>query len=347
MSKICLTLAENSIRELNRKISTYLNSVPLIEIRLDYLDAITVPQLPQSTQTEFIATCRPLREGGLFSRPESERLEVLQKAADSGFDWIDLEHDVRHLVKFPEGLRLIRSLHRFDKLPARFSRIFKQLQELPGDLVKTAVTPLNLKDLGELAYWMEGTPASGPRVVLGMGKTGVVTRILARELGNEWTYVSEGTTGQVAPGQFSLKQAREVFQVEEKKRFSLVSLVGLEDWIWDLTVWLNRLFKAGGRDLLCLPIIGPDHQSWIEYMRDSRLPFLGMIRFRPYESRKLEINAWNRETGDQDATNLPCGPDSNPLSRPILVSLLEQVMKWTTLEFEVDDAVRDWEAMNG
>lgn len=347
MSKICLTLAENSIHELNRKISTYLNSVPLIEIRLDYLDAVTVPQIPQSTQTEFIATCRPQREGGLFNRSESERLEVLQKAGDSGFHWIDLEHDVRQFLEFPEGLRVIRSLHRFDKLPDRFSAIFKQLQELPGDLVKTAVTPLNLKDLGELAYWMEVTPASGPRVVLGMGKTGVVTRILARELGNEWTYVSEAATGQVAPGQFSLKQAREVFQVDEKKRFRLVSLVGREDWIWDLTIWLNRLLKAGRWDLLCLPIIGPDHQSWVAYTKASRLPFLGMITFRPYESRKLGISTWNRETGKQGAINLPRGPDSNPLSRPILIALLEQFMKWTDLEFEIDDAIRGWEERNG
>ncbi|MDA2927187.1 type I 3-dehydroquinate dehydratase, partial [Acidobacteria bacterium AH-259-G07] len=85
MIDLCLTLAERSPTRLERKIAQYNGAVHYIEVRLDYLGELTVPSVPSGSETEFIATCRPAREGGRYQGEERDRLELLQKAAHSGF----------------------------------------------------------------------------------------------------------------------------------------------------------------------------------------------------------------------------------------------------------------------
>ena len=48
----------------------------MIEVRLDFLDDLLIPDLPLDRGTQFIATFRPRRQGGLFSGSEKERLQV-------------------------------------------------------------------------------------------------------------------------------------------------------------------------------------------------------------------------------------------------------------------------------
>ena len=85
MVELCLTLAVESPAGLQKKITCYDGEVPVIEVRLDFLNPVEFPVLPTGSGTRYLATCRPVREGGKFTGPESDRMEILSKASEKGF----------------------------------------------------------------------------------------------------------------------------------------------------------------------------------------------------------------------------------------------------------------------
>ncbi len=85
MINLCLTLAELSSAVLDQKIAQYTGQVPYIEVRLDFLAEPQVPSVRPDQGTDFIATCRPSREGGHNPGEEQDRLDLLQKAVQAGF----------------------------------------------------------------------------------------------------------------------------------------------------------------------------------------------------------------------------------------------------------------------
>ena len=74
--KFCVTLACQRRREIEAKLLQYHRQADLIEVRLDYLQPVEVPRLPQGNGAEFVATCRPEREGGAFQRRGRRTLET-------------------------------------------------------------------------------------------------------------------------------------------------------------------------------------------------------------------------------------------------------------------------------
>lgn len=207
----CLTLAEHSLPRLREKLARYADRVEYIEVRLDFL-RIPEPPKPPLSGTRFIATCRPVREGGRFAGPEEDRLDLLRRAAARGFHWIDLEYDVPARIESFRPARVLRSRHDFEKVTNCPAECWEALRHLPGDGFKLAVSPRNLDELATLFALLRETPPEPPRVLLGMGSLGQLTRYLSPWLGNAWTYVIEPNGRRVAPGQFDLNEAEALYR---------------------------------------------------------------------------------------------------------------------------------------
>jgi len=132
MLDLCLTLAQKSSLELANQINEFAGSVPLIEIRLDRLSVLDVPDLPGDSETQFLATCRPLRQGGHYDGPEEDRLGLLRAAAEQGFQWVDLENDVSSELRLPQGTSVVRSFHSFQQFPANLDSVLQDLRARGG-----------------------------------------------------------------------------------------------------------------------------------------------------------------------------------------------------------------------
>jgi len=277
MSSLCLTLAEHSATSLQKKIVRYCNQLDLIEIRLDHLDDVEVPALPAARTAQFIATCRPPREGGEFGGTETERLAVLKLAVEAGFDWIDLEHDVP-LAELPaSSTRIVRSRHFFNSCPFELNEILTELAEAGGDAYKIAVRISTTSELVRLLSWVERLPAGLPRVMLGMGELGQVSRIMGPFLQNLWTYVIEAAGDEVAPGQFSLQEAQQVYRVGGWDALTdLFLLVGTRAPSLDRVRLLNLLFEHYEYAGVTLPCVVDDLATLEEYVAQSSLPFRGI-----------------------------------------------------------------------
>lgn len=279
MVELCLTLAVKSPAELQKKISGCEGDVSLAEIRLDFLEPFGLPVLPSGSNTRFLATCRPLREGGQFSGPEPVRIKILCEAAEKGFSFIDLESDVVEKPVFPDTVRIVRSRHDFGACPADLSGIYGSLLSGGGDLAKLVVTPQNTSDLIRLLLFMEENLPGSPGIVFGMGQAAQVTRIVGPFLGCAWTYVSESGNS-VAPGQFSLGAARNLYRLPARRDVpDIFGVAGSNSRrnVDIVTGFLNLRFQEMGQNAIAVPLPDLDTELFLSYALNSRLPYRGFV----------------------------------------------------------------------
>lgn len=180
--------------------------IDLVELRADFLDRRELPHLrrfPAMIGLPAILTVRRAAEGGRFCGDEPARRRLIAAAA-GGYRYVDLESDADRSFDqaAPANVRVIRSLHDTNGVPASLGQILRELPRSPAEIAKAAVTPrtgAELVDVIEAARGLSASPADGERIVIGMGRFGVPTRILAAHLGNYLTFCSLGARS-AAPG---------------------------------------------------------------------------------------------------------------------------------------------------
>ena len=290
MINLCLTLADPSFAALNQKIAQYTGTVPYIEVRLDYLAEPQVPSVQPDQGTDFIVTCRPSREGGHYRGAEKDRLDLLQKAAHSGFSWADLEHDVEESPNLPSSTRIVRSYHCFDHFPEDLPSRLQSMRKTGGDVIKLAVSVTTTQQLATLLEWMESALETTPCVILGMGDLGQPSRLLGGFLGNSWTYVAEDESSQVAPGQLTLRKAKECYQLHNWTSAPLFyGLLG-NPIAHSLSPDIhNQLFQHHQLEKVYLPLLVDDVGVWFDYIEKSRLCFEGFSVTLPFKTDVLKV----------------------------------------------------------
>ena len=290
MIDLCLTLAEESLSALKEKIGQYSGTVPFIEVRLDYLSPPQLPPLPNGTQTSFVATCRPKREGGRYEGAEGDRCELLRKAAQNGFAWLDLEHDLEKDLHLPARTRIVRSYHRFEGFPQDLPLLFEKVRARPGDVAKLALPVSGTEQLVALLSFMESVPSTVSRIILGMGPFGQPSRFLGGFLGNHWTYVASEEETAVAPGQFTVRTALECYR-RSSSWATVPALYGVlgNPVAHSMSPGLhNRLFAHYGLSKVYFPFFLDDLSSWFAYVGRSRLAFHGFSVTLPFKTEVLE-----------------------------------------------------------
>ncbi|GAB4111558.1 MAG: shikimate dehydrogenase [Acidobacteriota bacterium] len=284
MPALCLTLAEEFLPDLERKLACYASRVSMIEVRLDWLRQPALPRLPEVRPAELLATVRPPRQGGRWAGTEAERLELLRKAAAEGYQWLDIEDDVGPFP-VPPGTKVVHSFHDFAGMPDLDS-VRLRLEAHPADCYKIAVQVDTTRQLVELLRWRERL-GDAPFLVLGMGEMGRPSRLLGGFLGNPWTYVAEDGERPAAPGQFTLREAVEIYRLDAWTSVpELYGVLGNPVAHSRSPHLHNALFRHYGLEKLYVPLAVDDLQAWFDYVGSTRLPFRGFSVTIPH---KLEV----------------------------------------------------------
>lgn len=281
MPDICLTLAERRIDDLESKIRRYADDVPWIEIRLDALAERSIPPLPR-TGCRFIACCRRKADGGFAQLTEEERLKRLDQAAAAGCGWLDLEDDV-DWTPAGNSVRIIRSRHIFGPFPDSLDDTWSTLSKRPADVRKLALMVHSTRELTALLEWTPALASSEGRILIGMGELGQPSRLLGAFPGNRWTYVCESDA--VAPGQFTLEQARDCYRLQRRRAPEALYGVLGHPVTHSLSPLLhNALFDRYGLNRLYLPCPVDDLSDWFDYLGRTSLPFAGFSVTLPYKT---------------------------------------------------------------
>lgn len=207
-ARLCLALTEPTLARAAELARANAARIDLVELRADFLDDGELARLsrfPEMVGMPAILTIRRTAEGGKFVADERSRRRLIGAAAGA-FGYVDLESDVDRSFDelVPDGTRVIRSLHDTAGVPAGIEGVVRGLPRTGREIAKAAVTPRTgreMVDLFECAQRL-GAPSAGDpggRILLGMGRFGVPTRILAAHLGNFLTFCSRAGRS-AAPG---------------------------------------------------------------------------------------------------------------------------------------------------
>ncbi|OHB94838.1 MAG: hypothetical protein A3I59_01835 [Planctomycetes bacterium RIFCSPLOWO2_02_FULL_50_16] len=231
---LCVPITATTTEEFLMDMKAASKLADIVELRLDYINNIKVSDIETLVKAKarpVIATCRPEREGGKFTGSEDKRVALLEKTADSGAEYVDIEHDVGQdtLDRFIKraGAKVIVSYHNFSETPAdaELKEIHRKLAGTGADVVKIVAFARNITDNLRIFRLLEY--ARIPTIAFCMGELGQISRILAPKYGSFLSFASLEKGKESAPGQLSARELLDVYNFPRINRTTdIYGLIG-------------------------------------------------------------------------------------------------------------------------
>ncbi len=292
----------------------------LVEFRIDTLfqgegDDLGIDatvRLVEQSPLPCIVTCRPTWEGGLYDGDDAARIALFERlgAMDRPPRYIDVEHQaftrsanlrqkVRLAVQHPDQVRdlstsLILSHHDFDGRPTSLNRTLADMREDDTAAVtKLAWSARSLRDNLELFELLEDRDR--PTIALGMGRFGLMSRVLAPKFGGFLTFASLLDTTTTAPGQPTIRDLLTVYRFRSIRPSTRV--YGVIGWPVEHSM-SPRIHNAGfelvDHDGVYLPMpVPPEWEHFkatvLALVDDPRLDFAGASVTIPHKAHLLRL----------------------------------------------------------
>lgn len=204
---ICAVIKGPTIVEIKDQLKKAESCADLVEWRLDLFDTLDIENLSTLKRESLlpaIFTLRASRQGGQFRDTESERLQIFEKIIALSPEYVDIEADVTpefvtRIKKAYPKIKLIASTHDFTSTPNDLESVLQQLKRIPADFYKIAVMTHSTLDALRLMTFKKQRPNN--LILVGMGETGTLTRIVGPLFGSNLSYVALEGASTVAPGQ--------------------------------------------------------------------------------------------------------------------------------------------------
>jgi adenylyltransferase/sulfurtransferase len=261
-----------------------------IELRIDGVprpDLGRLRGLGGSLGKSVILTCRYSGQGGAFPGSEDERLSILAKAVELGFDYVDFE--IAQLSTAPpRGTgKLILSHHDFSGIPGDAERIVERALGLGADVVKMAARVTSLAESLRLSELGERVRAEGKLyAAVPLGPSGTSGRILAGRLGSALAYAPVRGGSWTGPGQLPLDELVELYRFPSLGAATeIYGIVGANANGSLSPRMHNRWFERLGRDAVYVPFEEEDLESFVGAAR--RLGLRGFSVTIPFKEAIL------------------------------------------------------------
>ena len=219
--RICVSILPKNFSEaltLIKKVEE--TKASLIEIRLDCLETNTnLKKLVQSTKIPLIATDKLTSEKGFFSRTEAEQQQRLLSAAESGFEYVDVDLSIANRPEIDKlkqlGVNLIVSCHKFDSLLSRsaMQRVLKQEIASDASVCKIVFTAKKIEDNLKVLNFVALHSAKTKLVCFCMGEAGKVSRLLSPMFGAYFTFASLDRGSETASGQMTINEMQALYDI--------------------------------------------------------------------------------------------------------------------------------------
>jgi 3-dehydroquinate dehydratase/shikimate dehydrogenase len=229
IGKICVAITGTTPAEMLATATEVLKETTFLEFRLDYLSkpAAALPLLKQflaeNGAATAIATCRCKENGGRFDGSKTAALEILLKAAEAGFQMVDIE--LESVEKLPKttmsqlreaGAAVIVSYHDF-QATKDLDGVYARIKPFAPDFAKVVPTAKSLADNLTLMRFLEKTEDSSNNSVVGicMGEAGIISRVLGLRAGSAFTFAAATQGEETAPGQIAARTLIETYRVDQ------------------------------------------------------------------------------------------------------------------------------------
>jgi 3-dehydroquinate dehydratase type I len=214
--KICVSVKAEGPAELaERALEAQRAGADLVESRLDFLSPpMGFERIPSLLDVPVIATVKSEREGGKYRGSEESRLELLERAGEAGYDYLDVELGSRALELLPQRWSLIVSWHEFSRTPEIdvLEEVLGRALSSGADIIKIVTTALRGIDNITVLRFLAKHSKSRRMVCFAMGEEGLPSRILSPLFGADFTYASLARGSETAPGQVPLAECRQMLK---------------------------------------------------------------------------------------------------------------------------------------
>jgi 3-dehydroquinate dehydratase / shikimate dehydrogenase len=300
--RIIVTLAAPSLSQAEAQ-AERLSGAPVgYELRLDCLrnldnlETQIHQMLLRLHAPQVIATCRRQQAGGYFQGKVEEQVKLLQSAVRAGCHWVDLElESVQRLGSRVLGefrpAKVMVSYHNYRKLPA-LGEIYRKMARLPVPVVKIAGQARELSDNLKILSLLKAHGRHNPKVVaLGMGPSGLPSRLLALRWGCPFTYASAGNHLSAASGQLPSDVMRSLYRVDHlDRRTRLYGIVGSHASLSLSPSMHNAAFQAKHVNALYLPCETSRLGDFLKFAR--HMGFQGFSVTMPYKRKIISELDW-------------------------------------------------------
>lgn len=281
--RICISICESDWPSLARALRDAGKYDGLIEIRLDCLAPDNLKNLavlrellaacPQST----IVTLRAAEQGGSADADFETRWRFW-RAEGLGLPakFVDLELDIAEQLSREttpvDWSRVISSYHNYEGVPPELNEIFQRLSDTPARVLKIAVRANDAVDCLPILNLLEQAKRDGREIIaIGMGTTGLATRILGPARGGFLTYASLGNERTTAPGQIDVEEMSNVYRVKNiTHETEITGLVGCPVSHSISPHIQNAAFASLGMDAVYIPFEVHDLKAFFKRMVHPR-----------------------------------------------------------------------------
>jgi 3-dehydroquinate dehydratase / shikimate dehydrogenase len=287
-TQICVSLTEDNTTALIDRMVDLAEVADLFEVRGDLGRELDLLALIRARTRPMVYACHPVSEGGRWDDADTKgRRLVLQEAVRRGFDYVDVEYrsGLLNVAAEKAGRGLIVSHHDLAGTPEDLDGLYAGMAEMGADIVKIAVTPRSIADVGRLvAFARNRARASGPPLVpIALGPMGSLTRILGGRWGAPFTYACAAAGVEAGAGQIPAAHLADLYRVRGITSATRVFGVLGSDVARSLSPVLhNRAFAVRDLDAVYVPLQAEALAPFLEV-----LPALGLSGFsvtRPFKT---------------------------------------------------------------
>lgn len=226
----------------------------LVELRVDYMrKRPDLGLMLKDRPTPVVVTCRRKADRGRWFGTEEQRQTILREAIISGAEYVDLEEDIAKSIRRYGKTKRIVSYHNFEETPLELYDIHRRMSQCDADIIKIvtmANSPADNVRILELV-----SSADIPTVGFCMGELGTISRILCGRAGSPFTYASFSSERELAPGQLSYAEVRNLYRFNKiTKDTKVYGVIGDPIAHSKSPLIHNAAFRKLGIDAVYLPL---------------------------------------------------------------------------------------------
>jgi 3-dehydroquinate dehydratase / shikimate dehydrogenase len=298
LPRLCVALVGTNASTMVERAEALVRDNPFLEFRLDYLPqpAAALPKfksfLEIHPEATAIATCRRAVNGGKFKGSAAAERAVLLKAADFGFQLVDLELRSAQSLKadelheLGERVGIILSHHDF-RATKKLDEQFSAMVQYPADFYKVVSTATKLYDNVVMMKFLEAHSSKHEMVGLCMGEQGIISRVLGVRAGSLFTFGAATRGEETAPGQVTASDLRDVYRIESVDAATQVYGVAGDPVEHSLSpVMMNAAFRRETVNAVYLALHAKSLKDLLACVRD--IPLRGLSVTMPYKEDILE-----------------------------------------------------------
>lgn len=271
----------------------------LVELRVDWLRTRPdIGRLLKNRPTPVVVTCRRKEDRGLWRGTEEQRLATIREAIVSGAEYVDVEVDVAKQVPRYGDTKRIVSYHNFENTPDELYDIYAKMKDCDADVIKLITMANSPADNVRILELLES--ADVPTVAFCMGEFGTISRILCGRYGAPFTYAGFSRERELAPGQLTLTDVRNLFGFNRITQTTRIFGVIGDPIAHSLSPVLhNAAFRKTEFDGVYLPIRIPAESLKSTIQEFEKLDFEGYSVTIPHKESVLALADVPDEKSDE------------------------------------------------